>query len=80
MTDKQEFVGLTVQEVADLFGVSISTIYRWVQKESFPKGKRAPGGKRWSLDSIQYYLDVNEPTQKDIRNAAKSARMVRGAV
>lgn len=79
MTDKQEFVGLTVQEVADLFGVSISTIYRWVQKESFPKGKRAPGGKRWSLDSIQYYLDVNEPTQKDIRNAAKSARMVRGA-
>ena len=79
MTDKQEFVGLTVQEVADLFGVSISTIYRWVQKESFPKGKRAPGGKRWSLDSIQYYLDVNDPTQKDIRNAAKSARMVRGA-
>lgn len=79
MTDKREFVGLTVQEVADLFGVSISTIYRWVQKESFPKGKRAPGGKRWSLDSIQYYLDVNEPTQKDIRNAAKSARMVRGA-
>lgn len=79
MTDKQKFVGLTVQEVADLFGVSISTIYRWVQKESFPKGKRAPGGKRWSLDSIQYYLDVNEPTQKDIRNAAKSARMVRGA-
>ena len=79
MTDKQEFVGLTVQEVADLFGVSISTIYRWVQKESFPKGKRAPGGKRWSLDSIQYYLDVNEPTQKDIRNMAKTARMIRGA-
>ena len=79
MTDKQEFVGLTVQEVADLFGVSISTIYRWVQKESFPKGKRAPGGKRWSLDSIQYYLDVNEPTQKDLRNAAKMARLARGA-
>lgn len=78
MTKKQNFVGLTVQEVADLFGVSISTIYRWIKKESFPKGKRAPGGKRWSLDSIQYYLDINEPTQKDIRNAAKTARMVRG--
>lgn len=78
MTNKQNFVGLTVQEVADLFGVSISTIYRWIKNESFPKGKRAPGGKRWSLDSIQYYLDINEPTQKDIRNAAKTARIVRG--
>lgn len=74
----KDIVGLTIQEVAELFGVSASTIYRWIKNQSFPKGKKAPGGKRWSLDSIQYYLDVNEPTQKDIRNAAKTARMVRG--
>lgn len=79
MTDKQNYVGLTIKEVADLFGVSSSTIYRWIQRESFPKGKKAPGGKRWSMDSIRYYLDVNEPTQKDLRNAAKTARMIRGA-
>lgn len=79
MTEKSEVTGLTIKEVADLFGVSASTIYRWIQKESFPKGKRAPGGKRWSLDSIQYFLDVSEPSQKDLRNAAKRSQMVRGA-
>ena len=79
MTKNQEFIGFTISEVADLFGVSVSTIYRWIKQEVFPKGKKAPGGRRWSIETIQYYLDVNEPTQNDIRNAAKSARMVRGA-
>lgn len=79
MTEKNEVTGLTIKEVADLFGVSVKTIYRWVNNESFPKGKKAPGGKRWSLDSIQYYLDINEPSQKNLKDAAKRAQMIRGA-
>lgn len=79
MKKRTKTFGLTLQEVADFFGVSVSTIYRWIQKGAFPQGKKLPGGKRWSSDSIQYYLDVNEPTQKDLRNAAKMARLVRGA-
>lgn len=79
MKKSQKTLGFTLQEVADLFGVSVSTIYRWIQKGSFPQGKKLPGGKRWSSDSIQYYLDVNEPTQKDLRNAAKLACLARGA-
>ena len=75
----KDIVGLTIQEVAELFGVSASTIYRWIKNQSFPKGKKAPGGKRWTYDSIQYFLDVNEPSQKELRQIARNAKMLRGA-
>lgn len=77
--DKVELVGYDISQVAALFGVGESTIYRWMNKlESFPKGVKAPGGRIWSANSLRYYLDQCEPTQKSLRAAARMTRLQRG--
>lgn len=49
---------LTVEEIAELFQTSTSTIYRWVHKREIPFVKL--GGKlRFSLDAIQEYIKKN---------------------
>lgn len=49
---------LTVEEIAELFQTSTSTIYRWVHKREIPFVKL--GGKlRFSQDKIQEYIKKN---------------------
>ena len=49
---------LTVEEIAELFQTSTSTIYRWVHKREIPFVKL--GGKlRFSPDAIQEYIKKN---------------------
>lgn len=49
---------LTVEEIAELFQASTSTIYRWVHKREIPFVKL--GGKlRFSPDEIQEYIKQN---------------------
>lgn len=49
---------LTVEEIAELFQTSTSTIYRWVHKREIPFVKL--GGKlRFSPDTIQEYIKKN---------------------
>lgn len=49
---------LTVEEIAELFQTSTSTIYRWVHKREIPFVKL--GGKlRFSQDAIQEYIKKN---------------------
>lgn len=49
---------LTVEEIAELFQTSTSTIYRWVHKREIPFVKL--GGKlRFSPDEIQEYIKQN---------------------
>ena len=77
--ERSELVGYDISQVAALFGVGESTIYRWMNKlESFPKGVKAPGGRIWSANSLRYYLDQCEPTQKSLRAAARMTRLQRG--
>lgn len=48
----------TVEEIAELFQTSTSTIYRWVHKREIPFVKL--GGKlRFSQDAIQEYIKKN---------------------
>ncbi len=49
---------LTVEDIAELFQTSTSTIYRWVHKREIPFVKL--GGKlRFSPDEIQEYIKQN---------------------
>lgn len=49
---------LTVEEIAELFQTSTSTIYRWVHKREIPFVKL--GGKlRFSQDEIQEHIKKN---------------------
>ena len=49
---------LTVEEIAELFQTSTSTIYRWVHKREIPFVKL--GGKlRFSPDAIQECIKKN---------------------
>lgn len=49
---------LTVEEIAELFQTSTSTIYRWVHKREIPFVKL--GGKlRFSPDAIHEYIKKN---------------------
>ncbi len=49
---------LTVEEIAEFFQTSTSTIYRWVHKREIPFVKL--GGKlRFSPDAIQEYIKKN---------------------
>ena len=49
---------LTVEEIAELFQISTSTIYRWVHKREIPFVKL--GGKlRFSPDEIWEFIKKN---------------------
>lgn len=49
---------LKVEDIAELFQTSTSTIYRWVHKREIPFVKL--GGKlRFSQDAIQEYIKKN---------------------
>lgn len=49
---------LTVEEIAELFQTSTSTIYRWVHKREIPFVKLW-GKLRFSPDEIQEYIKQN---------------------
>jgi prophage regulatory protein len=49
----QQNLYLTAEQVADRFGVSTDTIYRWKRQDKFPKAVRlSPGTTRWRLSDI----------------------------
>ena len=58
-----------IGELADKFGVSKSTIYKWVNERSFPKPIVFGEAKknttvRWLETDIQEWLDI-QPRDKD---------------
>ena len=65
MTLDKEYYRFT--EVAELLGCSKSTLYRWIREGKFPNVKRFPGGKRWSRETITRFLDVSQPTEKELK-------------
>ena len=49
---------ITVKEVACIYGVSISTIWRWSKIDpNFPKAHKIVGTTRWMLSEVQDHID-----------------------
>ncbi len=45
-------------QVANQFGVSRATIWRWVQNGNFPKPiKLSPGCSRWKIEDVQKWAE-----------------------
>ena len=46
---------LTVRQVCEHYGISRTTLYNWIAGKGFPKGAIGPGGRRFSVDSIERF-------------------------
>lgn len=45
---------LTDKQIAERYGVSRQTVWRWVQNDQFPKNvKLSPGSTRWKLSDLE---------------------------
>ncbi|MGH7784320.1 MAG: MerR family DNA-binding transcriptional regulator [Candidatus Binatia bacterium] len=44
---------INIHEVGRLFGVSKSTIERWIQAGKLPKPQRSFGRRRWDYEKLQ---------------------------
>ncbi|MCJ9428073.1 helix-turn-helix transcriptional regulator [Kordiimonas marina] len=61
MSDKAEYI--SAREVANLFGVSTSTVYRWERTGRLPRPLRFSGGVvRWHRKEIHNWLS-NAPAR-----------------
>ncbi len=66
-----------VEEVAAALRVKRQTIFAWVSRGKFPRGRRRPGLRRsfWTRDDVQsWILDGAKPTR---RNSGRP-RMTKG--
>lgn len=52
MTDERY---LSARELAQRYGTTTRTIYRYIHDKGFPKPRRMPGGSRWLMSEILAY-------------------------
>lgn len=57
MTESSENPAMTVQEVADYYSFSCSTIYRWAREGKLP-GKKIGGSWRFSRKQVEKLLEA----------------------
>ena len=56
---------LDVRAVAETFGVSRATVWRWVAKNQFPRPVRlSPGTTRWSAAEIEKLIAFRRAQQE----------------
>jgi len=48
---------LTIQEVCKLVSLKKSTIYLYIQKNKFPKGKKIGRLSRWKLSDVRRWIE-----------------------
>jgi prophage regulatory protein len=60
---------LTVQEVAQLLGRGVRTIWRWTEKGKFPKPIKIEGSTLWRRADIELF--VQEGSFKAFRQAKR---------
>ena len=54
----QQSIYIPDTQVANQFGVSRATIWRWVQNGNFPKPiKLSPGCSRWKIEDVQKWAE-----------------------
>lgn len=54
----QQSIYIPDVQVANHFGVSRATVWRWVQNGSFPKPiKLSPGCSRWKIEDIKKWAE-----------------------
>lgn len=51
---------LSVRQVAEVFGVSVATIWRWTAGGAIPTPIKIGGSTRWRRDEIEAVLSATE--------------------
>ncbi len=59
------------EDLLEFFGCSKTTLYAWINDGRFPQGAKTPGGKLWSREVIQRYLERGQTTKKNIDTIVK---------
>ena len=55
----------TVSDLAETFGRTPKTIYRWIAEGKIPHGGKSPHGRMvWRMDKIAGLMNKKEPSQK----------------
>ena len=64
MEPETETIYLTPQDAAKLFGVSVSTLYRWVEEGEIPVLKTLGNHNRFPTDAIKDLLKEQQKKSK----------------
>lgn len=60
---------LNVKQVADMFQVSVRTVWRRIEFTNFPKPIDIPGYPRWDKDEIIAYIKKTKSSDDTSRHA-----------
>ncbi len=58
---------MTADDLSELFRVQKQTIRRWIREGLFPPGMKAPGGRRWSREIVEAYLQKGQASRKTMQ-------------
>ena len=53
---------LNAKQVAEMLGVSVATLYRWMDEGRFPKPKRINHTVRWDPEAIKAFMSADADT------------------
>jgi predicted DNA-binding transcriptional regulator AlpA len=71
-----EVLGISVQEVAQLLGVSVSRVYRLgATDETFPKPRKVGRARRHDPREVRAWFDAQLVEGKAVRTAAERKRL-----
>ncbi len=63
---------LSMKDLAAMFSVKQDTIRKWIRQGKFPPGMKAPGGKRWSRNVIDKYINAGQASPKMVKTIAEA--------
>ena len=61
-----------IEEIAEKFGRSPTTIRRWIREGRFPHGKPVPGGQIWTESSLERWINLGQTSEKEMQVIAES--------
>ncbi|WP_367717752.1 helix-turn-helix domain-containing protein [Nitratireductor sp. GISD-1A_MAKvit] len=66
---------LTVREVADMFSVAVSSVWRWVKEGVLPEPIKIGSRTRWLEDELLIVIDQRRAVRKKPSSAKKRLRV-----